>query len=147
MTDETRLARLGATVGYRGPRCPARFKALRPQVIRVANGLCAVCDEPAVEVDHITPRCRGGGDLLENLQALCRRCHALKTEHLDKKKLAFDRKLPPMTLARCLDALALCVHLLAGALFVWVLKPLRRPSTAPQQNGSVRPKGPVPRSE
>lgn len=34
---------------------------------------------PATEVDHITPRVRGGTDHVENLQALCKSCHSYKT--------------------------------------------------------------------
>jgi len=34
---------------------------------------------PSEETDHIIPLERGGTDDRENLQALCRKCHALKT--------------------------------------------------------------------
>ena len=34
---------------------------------------------PATEVDHITPKAKGGTDDAENLQALCRSCHQDKT--------------------------------------------------------------------
>lgn len=33
----------------------------------------------AFEVDHIKPRAKGGTDDLENLQALCTACHAVRT--------------------------------------------------------------------
>jgi 5-methylcytosine-specific restriction protein A len=33
----------------------------------------------ATDVDHITPRARGGTDDWGNLQALCHRCHSRKT--------------------------------------------------------------------
>ena len=34
-----------------------------------------VCTIVAEEVDHILPRGLGGGDNLENLRAVCKRCH------------------------------------------------------------------------
>lgn len=34
---------------------------------------------PATEVDHIKPKQQGGTDRWENLQALCKPCHSLKT--------------------------------------------------------------------
>jgi diadenosine tetraphosphate (Ap4A) HIT family hydrolase len=46
--------------------------------------LCGVsAEERALEVDHITPRNNGGGDELENLQALCFSCDAMKRDHDD----------------------------------------------------------------
>lgn len=33
----------------------------------------------ATDVDHITPKSKGGKDSLENLQSLCHSCHSLKT--------------------------------------------------------------------
>jgi 5-methylcytosine-specific restriction protein A len=41
---------------------------------------CAVCGDPAVEVDHIIPRSAGGTDDLDNLRAVCRPCHRVKSE-------------------------------------------------------------------
>ncbi|MFN3424881.1 MAG: HNH endonuclease signature motif containing protein [Novosphingobium meiothermophilum] len=42
--------------------------------------VCRVCKRAlATEADHIVPRCKGGGDDLDNLQPLCRPCHAEKT--------------------------------------------------------------------
>lgn len=33
----------------------------------------------AVEVDHIVPKCDGGGDSSGNLQSICSKCHKEKT--------------------------------------------------------------------
>lgn len=57
---------------------------------------CEVCTAPAVDIHHIKARGMGGSkfrDVVENLMALCRRCHIkygdkkqyyefLKTKHL-----------------------------------------------------------------
>ncbi|XZA02385.1 HNH endonuclease [Xanthomonas albilineans] len=34
---------------------------------------------PAVAVDHIVPKSQGGTDHPNNCQAICHRCHVLKT--------------------------------------------------------------------
>lgn len=36
---------------------------------------CAVCASEAVDIHHIKFRSQGGGDDIENLIGLCRRCH------------------------------------------------------------------------
>lgn len=48
------------------------------------NGLCRPCLKegrvtPATQVDHIVCKAEGGGDDEENLQAICKDCHELKT--------------------------------------------------------------------
>ena len=43
---------------------------------------CAHCHnilDATYEVDHIKPLCKGGGNEINNLQALCRNCHGHKT--------------------------------------------------------------------
>jgi 5-methylcytosine-specific restriction endonuclease McrA len=37
------------------------------------------CGAPAVDVDHKVARAIGGSDERDNLHALCKRCHGLKT--------------------------------------------------------------------
>jgi 5-methylcytosine-specific restriction protein A len=39
----------------------------------------AGCGRPAVHVDHITPKDKGGADAWTNLQGLCPSCHSRKT--------------------------------------------------------------------
>ena len=65
--------------GSRWRRVRAVFLAAHP-----------VCGDPfglhpervvaATDVDHVVPRRRGGADVVENLQALCRGCHSHKTQ-------------------------------------------------------------------
>jgi diadenosine tetraphosphate (Ap4A) HIT family hydrolase/5-methylcytosine-specific restriction endonuclease McrA len=61
--------------------------SLRYEVIKRASGRCEACgisnEEKALEVDHILPRNKGGGDDLENLQALCFTCNAQKRDRDD----------------------------------------------------------------
>lgn len=58
--------------------------ALRKQVLLRDAYKCQTCGRICVnkreaQVDHITPKARGGLDELENLQTLCLRCHSRKT--------------------------------------------------------------------
>ncbi len=42
--------------------------------------VCVVCQRvPSTEVDHITPKHKGGEDTDENLRGVCHRCHQKKT--------------------------------------------------------------------
>jgi len=60
------------------PEIPPHDKAM----VKARQGyMCAMCEDPAIrDIDHITPRARGGRDTLDNYQALCGACHALKTQ-------------------------------------------------------------------
>lgn len=54
--------------------------ALRERVI-AANPICVKCKRNLVDdVDHIIPIAQGGTDDIDNLQGLCRGCHAKKTK-------------------------------------------------------------------
>ena len=60
-------------------RRPAAWWRVRRVVLR-SSPRCVVCGAPATEADHIVPVADGGAMLaLDNLQALCQRCHAEKT--------------------------------------------------------------------
>ena len=53
----------------------------RARMMHIRNSpLCVRCGQAGAIVDHIVPR-RAGGDSLapDNLQTLCRSCHAIKT--------------------------------------------------------------------
>jgi ATP adenylyltransferase len=60
---------------------------LRYEVLKDARFRCELCgisaDARALEVDHIVPRNKGGTDSIDNLQALCYRCNAMKRDRDD----------------------------------------------------------------
>lgn len=61
----------------------ARWRKLRLLVL-ARDPVCRTCQRaPSTDVDHITPKRRGGADTLENLQGLCGGCHARKTALTD----------------------------------------------------------------
>ena len=60
------------------------WEKLRRVVLARDMHLCQVCASDgrvttATEVDHIWPKAAGGTDEVENLQAICRKCHKRKT--------------------------------------------------------------------
>ena len=64
-------------------RLPSREWARRRREVLDRDGWrCQKCGKAGrLEVDHKTPLYRGGSNDLDNLQALCRRCHLDKTRH------------------------------------------------------------------
>lgn len=63
-----------------------------------ANGLdlgdwiaCEVCGQTAVDIHHIRPKGRGGGDEAENLIALCRKHH--RAAHFQEKPYITEEQL------------------------------------------------------
>ncbi len=78
------------------PEAPKRVATL----LQKQKGKCTYCglyfrEEDVLEVDHITPRNRGGRNEYKNLQILHRHCHDIKTTddvsvggtHLDKRQI------------------------------------------------------------
>ncbi|GAB7185919.1 phage endonuclease [Kitasatospora sp. Ki12] len=67
---------------------------LRRAVRANDGGVCARCGTShlatALDVDHITPIAHGGEDVAENVQLLCRGCHAVKT----RKEFRLKRQSP-----------------------------------------------------
>jgi len=60
-----------------------QWRKLRAVII-AQSPMCRACERrPSTDVDHITPKRRGGTDERENLQALCHQCHASKTARGD----------------------------------------------------------------
>jgi len=60
---------------------------LRPEIpaadreeVKARQGYKCPCGDTVRDIDHIVPRAEGGQDTLDNYQALCQACHALKTE-------------------------------------------------------------------
>lgn len=58
---------------------------LRLRILRRDKYQCQPCLKygfytEAKEVDHITPKSKGGTDSPDNLQAICKQCHRLKTQ-------------------------------------------------------------------
>lgn len=60
------------------------WEKVRKEALERDCYLCQPCQRAgrvtaAREVDHITPKARGGTDALRNLQSICRPCHTTKT--------------------------------------------------------------------
>ena len=79
-----------AATGVRRKPLPS---AVRDAVIATAGGACVCCDEPMIEceVDHILPVHLGGGDEMDNLRAICVRCHRTKSALETKARAKADR--------------------------------------------------------
>jgi 5-methylcytosine-specific restriction endonuclease McrA len=56
----------------------AHNRVTRDGVLRRDRHICAYCGGYADTVDHMLPRCRGGGDTWFNLVAACQSCNGLK---------------------------------------------------------------------
>jgi 5-methylcytosine-specific restriction endonuclease McrA len=56
----------------------AENRATREGVLLRDGRLCVYCGGRADTVDHILPRCRGGGDTWFNLVAACQSCNGVK---------------------------------------------------------------------
>ena len=84
MSGRNRYGRLDGHAGRRR----------RDYVLERQKYLCATpgCHGIAEEADHIRPLFQGGADTLENLQGLCKSCHASKTAKERKIWAARPRK-------------------------------------------------------
>ena len=61
------------------------WRNIRTWILRRDKHLCQTCKAagrltPATEVDHIINKAQGGTDHPDNLQAICHRCHGVKTQ-------------------------------------------------------------------
>ena len=56
----------------------------RQSLWEVQGSTCKLCGCTGAtkerEIDHVAPLCVGGGDTPDNLQILCKACHAQKTQ-------------------------------------------------------------------
>jgi 5-methylcytosine-specific restriction protein A len=71
----------------------AAWDRLRLVVMQRDRYCCQVCWNktpprftPAAAVDHLIPKAKGGTNALENLRAICRACHLVKTLQDSGKK-------------------------------------------------------------
>ncbi|MFJ8386210.1 HNH endonuclease [Streptomyces sp. NPDC094438] len=67
---------------------------MRKAVRKAGGAMCSRCRytflPSFIDVDHIVPLSRGGGDVAGNVQPLCKLCHKLKTrEDFGHKTLPF----------------------------------------------------------
>lgn len=77
----------------------AAWRKLRDQIMRRDCGLCQPCKVagriiPATHVDHIVPKCEGGGDGENNLRAICAACHKAKTAQESQRAKGTGRAVP-----------------------------------------------------
>jgi 5-methylcytosine-specific restriction endonuclease McrA len=65
------------------------YELHRRLIFELAGGNCAECGEAGpLECDHIVPCSHGRNDRIENLRALCRRCHGLRHGNLAVEVIA-----------------------------------------------------------
>jgi len=58
----------------------SKWDKVRANILRRDGFLCQVCKiKEAKQVDHITPKSKGGTDQYINLQSICVQCHDIKT--------------------------------------------------------------------
>jgi hypothetical protein len=79
------LAIVGAIPGATAPAATKRSRSI-PQDVKIAvavrdQGCCQHCGTFAgpMEYDHVIPYSMGGDNSVENIQLLCRRCNAAKS--------------------------------------------------------------------
>lgn len=60
----------------------ARIAISRRAVFARDGHRCQYCGGQAENIDHVTPRSRGGAHIWENVVAACHRCNALKEDRL-----------------------------------------------------------------
>ena len=64
-------------------RTQGRLKKWWNEQLKKQDGHCLLCESTEkLGVDHIIPISKGGSDDTENLQILCHKCNAIKSNHL-----------------------------------------------------------------
>ncbi len=62
---------------------PGSFTAAEWQErLDLFGGLCAYCDRPATQIDHVIPLARGGTNYIDNLAPACQPCNASKGDRM-----------------------------------------------------------------
>ena len=82
----------GRTTEQRG--YGSQWRLIREQVLKRNKNLCQPClrssvATPAKQVDHIIAKAHGGNDVDSNLEAICIKCHGIKTAK-EKHKVKVD---------------------------------------------------------
>jgi 5-methylcytosine-specific restriction endonuclease McrA len=72
----------------------ARIAITRRSVFARDGHRCQYCGGQAENIDHVTPRSRGGAHIWENVVAACRRCNALKEDRLLEETGFTLRRMP-----------------------------------------------------
>ena len=72
----------------------ARIAITRRSVFARDGHRCQYCGGQAENIDHVTPRSRGGAHAWENVVAACRRCNSLKEDRL-LEETGFTLRRPP----------------------------------------------------
>jgi len=62
-----------------------QHRVTRDGVLRRDRHMCAYCGGHADTIDHVLPRCRGGGDTWFNLVAACQLCNGQKGDRTPEK--------------------------------------------------------------
>jgi hypothetical protein len=57
-------------------------QAMKEAILERQRGVCALCEDPGTEFDHVTPLCLGGSNSIDNMRALCSLCHSEETDRL-----------------------------------------------------------------
>ena len=72
------------------------YRSHKSRLYRNQDGKCVLCNGQFnyenMEIDHITPRSRGGSDAVENLQLLCRQCNRRKSARSQSEAVGIVRR-------------------------------------------------------
>lgn len=99
---------------------PEHAPSLRNTVAHRQGWKCKCCRArlpPNFDVDHVVPRCKGGGNAPANLQALCHKCHGEKNQREMLERLhgivadvTKRRQTPALVLKRFAKAASRAAH-------------------------------------
>jgi len=82
--------------GWRASPLPPAWRRIRRGILARDRGICQQCGRPGSEIDHRISPAQGGTDDPDNLQTLCRPCHATKTaQQANQARWSRPRPAPP----------------------------------------------------